>query len=104
MANRRKLNFLFKCLYSPELSSSFCRCPRVFEFIITFREANVCVALIVYPLFYVSSMSTAPVAGERRRISGCHWFGGDKRQPEIRLRSQATAREKSRLLSGAHDP
>ena len=29
------------------------------------------------------------VACERRRISGCHWFGGDKRQPEIRLRSQA---------------
>ena len=29
------------------------------------------------------------IACERRRISGCHWFGGDNRQPEIRLRSQA---------------
>ena len=33
------------------------------------------------------------IACERRRISGCRLsplvFGGDKRQPEIRLRSQA---------------
>ena len=29
------------------------------------------------------------VACERRRISGCRWFRGDNRQPEIRLRSQA---------------
>ena len=37
--------------------------------------------------------SKAYVACERRRISGGHWFhgifGGDNRQPEIRLRSQA---------------
>ena len=30
------------------------------------------------------------VACERRRISGCRFFGGEKRQPEIRLRSQAS--------------
>ena len=35
-------------------------------------------------------MTAHVLACERRRISGCHWFGGDKRQPEIRLRSQAT--------------
>ena len=40
--------------------------------------------------------TAANVARERRRISGCHWlFGGDNRQLEIRLRSQATANGKA---------
>ena len=34
---------------------------------------------------------TLIIACERRRISGCRvFFSGEKRQPEIRLRSQAT--------------
>ena len=41
-------------------------------------------------------MTETTIARERRRISGCrlsppknNFFGGDKRQPEIRLRLQA---------------
>ena len=45
----------------------------------------------------VVSQSPEPVACERRRISVCRFsplfFGGEKRQPEIRLRSQATEPE-----------
>ena len=38
------------------------------------------------------SLINSVLACERRRISGCHWFrGGDNRQPEIRLRSQANS-------------
>ena len=47
------------------------------------EEANLCLVTHVH------------LACERRRISGCHWFRGDKRQPEIRLRSQANVRHVS---------
>ena len=47
---------------------------------------------------YPSGMlqATSNVACERSRISGCRFsviFGGEKRQPEIRLRSKATSNE-----------
>ena len=39
------------------------------------------------------------IAYERRRISGCHWFGRDNRQPEMHLHSQAIRANMSYLLS-----
>ena len=38
-----------------------------------------------------STNNTTYIACKRRRICGCGFFGGDKRQPEMRLRSQVTA-------------
>ena len=46
-----------------------------------------CVSASGFVRFTHVSVAAFIVACERRRISGC---GGDKRQPEIRLRSQAT--------------
>ena len=76
-------------------------CPRVFEFIVTFREANVCDALIVYPLSYVSSMSTA----WHQWPANADVFPAVTGSAETSdSRKYLCVRRQSRLLSVAHDP